>query len=124
MKKIVFVLIMIIFNTQFTFSQMYNYKKVYIDGQLMKIKGSVSISDTLIIINTNGTISNLNVKKEMDIQGSKTYKLIVQEKSDIEMRLRFSPSDKDDEQIFICDTKDNFNQKTSSITYFLKKVDE
>ena len=124
MKKIVFVLVMILFNTQFTFSQMFSFKKVSFDGQFLKIKGSISISDSIIIINTNGTISNLNVKMEMDIQGNKTYRLIVPEKSDMEMRLRFSPSDKDDEKILVCETKDNFNQKTSSIVYFLKKVDE
>lgn len=104
---------------------MYSFKKIYTDGQLLKIKGSVSISDSIIIINTNGTISNLNVKKEMDnLQGTKTYKLIVPEKSDMEMRLTFTPSDKEDEQILLCEFKDNFNQKNSSITYFLKKIDE
>ena len=125
MKKIIFILVLVNFFTKFSFSQTYSFKKIYSDGQLVKIKGSVSISDTLIIINTNGTISNLSVKKEMDnMQGTSTYRLIVPEKSETEMRITFAPSGKDEEQILNLEMKDTFNQKISNISYFLKKEEE
>jgi hypothetical protein len=124
MKRLIAIFFLLGCLSNKTYSQKYSFKKIVFSGQSAKVSGSVEINDSLFIINTEGTISNLKVKKILDEQTSKQFKLIVPEGSNTEMRLTLNSTSKLNEFLLLTETTDHFTNSMTSITYFLNTVDD
>ncbi|HNP33213.1 MAG TPA: hypothetical protein PKN96_07960 [Flavobacterium sp.] len=102
------------------FSQNFKFDKVLASGKIIKLKGKVSISDSLIVMDINGNVSNLKVKMTLDSPKAKQYYLVVPENSDSELRISLNENELDRKWFLITDTKDRFKGTVTTVTYFLK----
>ena len=119
MKKIILVAIMLF--SLFGYSQKYEFKKCIIDGNVIKMNGTVNFGDKKIETDTNGQFASYNVEIITDTNDYKEYDVIGLDKLKFEIRIKFSKSvlDKKYDYIITFEVKDIFNNKITSIAYFL-----
>jgi hypothetical protein len=109
-----------------TYSQEFKYTKIHSQGYDLKIKGKITVSDTLVTIYTDNTPSNFKVIKKTDTGASKSFKVLGLAE-DAEMRIILNnvlKPTKKNPKVLLLETRDNFSNTYSSIIYYLKLADE
>jgi len=89
-------------------------------GSFLKISGKVSVSDSIIVINTAGQISEYYVEKTVDHPGFKQYRALQLPSPDQEIRITLniqSPISKKETASLNFDIKDNFRNTVTTMTY-------
>ena len=120
MKKIICCLYVLI--TMNCFTQNFTYKKVFATGNTLKMKGKINITDCLITIYTNNIPARFKVKKTMNLENSKQFK-VIELGSDIEIRISFnnpvSPTKLNPKSLLL-ETKDSFSGNYTQLLYYLE----
>jgi len=122
MKQVILTLILLL-SLNFIWAQKFTYKRVItttaIGSDVLKIKGDINLTDSIITITTNGVDAPLRVNKTQDFTVSKTYILIQPENSDYETRFTFtqSPFSKKEDASLIIETRDNFTNTLTTLIY-------
>jgi len=126
MKRFILVLIASIFCSQLLIAQNYEFNRASMMGagsnSTVKFNGEVFISDSIISINSSGTISKFSVDKLMDVQGVKQFKAVMPNNSDYDIRFTFQKSDflkKKETHTLYYEAKDNFSGTITNILYYL-----
>ena len=114
MKKFFMVAITLI-ATSLAYSQNYDIKKVYFQGRILKLRGSVTVSDTLISMIQDGKKADIIVYKIAPNQ----YKGKMSEDNEI----RFTLVNYKDSILLTMDTVDKFLGKNDSCTYWLTIIE-
>ena len=102
--------------------QQYNFNRVLSQGYSLKFKGYVIVSDTLITIKQDTTISKFKVNIISDINNSKSWKYINENNSDFKMRFSFNCIKntlfkKNEECTFIMEVRDDFTGSLNTVIY-------
>ena len=110
----------------YAYSQNFTYNKIAASGHILKMKGKITVTDTLVAIYTNGIPANFTVKKEFDANNIKKFKAI-NVGSDTEIRITLNnvvnPTKKNTKMLLL-ETKDPFSNTYGAIAYYLKLTDE
>lgn len=127
-KSIYYIFLALWLNTQVS-AQTYTYNRCSFDGSILKSKGEIFISDSLISIfqESMGGIkeskSNYPVIPKLITQNFKQLNLKTDGKeSDYEVRFTFQEyleNKKNEKFVLVLETKDKFKSITSTIVYFL-----
>lgn len=125
MKKLLLVLMVLVSLT--SYSQSFTYKKSLFSGTglpatFLKTKGSLIITDSTITITQDGIETKIVISPVLDNNGVKQYRSTVN--TDIDVRYTLTPnleSSKDNEFIFIMESKDKFTNTNSRVMYYLTK---
>lgn len=123
MKNLLRIIILLLICSQSAVSQKFNFKRAYYEegNSVVKVKGFVVVSDTLITINTNGTKSALPVALIGDAPGFKEYKVSLPKNSSYEIKITLSESNlsKKETHALIYETRDNFSGIFTKLMYYL-----
>ena len=121
MKKIttlLFTLIMAI-----SYSQNFTYDKISSMGQTIKLKGKITVTDSLITIYSNGVPTSFKVKKVTDTQAHKMYEAL-EMGNGTEMRVSLNrpiEPDKYNPNALVLETKRAFSETYDMILYYIKE---
>jgi hypothetical protein len=115
MKRSIIVLGLLLFGIT-TYSQNFSYKKIVSNGFVLKTKGKIIISDTLINMTTKQDSSVFKVKKTLENRLIKQYRGKTVN-SDNEIRITLNLKNNH----FLLEIKDNFSNTNSSVLIFLKE---
>lgn len=125
MKKTI-LLIVLSFVMTFSFGQTYKFDRVFMSPNFLKMSGSVSISDTTLILNQNGIVSNIPVKilNKLTINDNNTSQYISSNnQSDIRFTFSNNPTpNKNEKYIMVMEVKDKFTNMITNIMYYLKDI--
>ena len=122
MKKTTLTTLLLLIST-ILFAQEYSYKRIITSGPLgsgiLKIKGTVTVNDSIITIVTNKIPAQLKVFKKFENENLKTYEMEQPEGSDFETRfsLILTPFSKKEDASLILEMKDNFRNELTTTTY-------
>ena len=105
------------------FSQTYSYNKVLAQGQKVKMKGKITLSDTLVSIYTNNVPANFKVKKALDTNQVKQFKVVgIGDDNKIRITFNNNPDVKKKElKTLLLETRDDFSGNFTTVLYYLKK---
>lgn len=118
MKKIT---VLLLFISGVTFSQKFSYNKIFSEGYNLKLKGIITVNDSVLSFQENNVISHLKVIKTVDAGSVKQFKSETGNE-DTEMRITFNNpkiSTKEMPKMLIIETKDNFTNTNTSLIYYL-----
>ena len=127
MKKIVFVLSMM-FLTFASYSQEFTFKRVFtqmpgVGSNLLKLQGSISVSDSLFIVKINGTEQKIDVVKIVSAVNTQQFKSKLNEDIDIRISLVPNPAPtKNEDYLITLETLDKFTNSNTSTMYYLTLV--
>lgn len=106
------------FNT--IFSQEFTYKKVFSSDVLIRIKGSVMVTDSLItIITENAPTAPIKVVKKLDTGGFKQFRSGESENIRITLN-NLLKSNKKEPVTLLMELKDDFTGTISTVIYYLE----
>jgi len=115
------VISLIILSVNYSFSQDYTFRRMIMTGSpFLKISGKVSVSDSIIVINTDGQVIKYYVEKTVDLIGFKQFKGLEPQSPDHEIRFtlnNLSPISKKETASLIHEIKDNFRNTVTTLTY-------
>ena len=120
-KRIKFSIIALLFSL-FSFGQKFDISKVFINGQTIKMKGNVEISDSKINIIQNDVKSEMTVTVVSKLAEYKEFIVENLSSEQYQIRFKFNIGLKTDEWTLAMETKDNFNGSIQSCVYYLKKI--
>lgn len=105
-------------------SKKFNIHKVFMNGSTFKIKGSIEISDSKIIITQNGVVSEMPTKT---ITQTDNYKEFIFESGGegmgVQYIFRFKLKlNENGEHSLVMEMKDNFTNSIQSTVYYLREV--
>ncbi|MDO7171952.1 hypothetical protein [Mariniflexile sp. AS56] len=105
-------------------SQSFTYNKVSASGQNIKLKGVITVCDTLISIHTNGNPANFKVKKTLEAGDTKQFKALeTGDNAQIRITLN-NPANptKLAPKSLLLETKDEFSGTYTVLMYYLEDV--
>ena len=110
------ILLLFLFVSLMGFSQTYSYKKVLTAGQLVKLSGSITLSDSTVIISTKGQPDSiLKGIKTTDMPMYKQYKLKIGEGYEGRVSVNLSKG----VEVLLVEIKDLFSNSITTVNYFL-----
>ncbi|RSC96020.1 hypothetical protein [Tenacibaculum singaporense] len=118
MKKLLFAFVLI---STTCFSQEFTYKKVISQGHTLKMKGKISVSDSIISIYTNDMPAIFKVEKTLEANFVKQYKAL-QVSADTEIRITLSNPEKPSKlnpRSLLMETKNSFSNDIVTLLYLL-----
>jgi hypothetical protein len=124
MKKIVFTLL-IAFVTLTSYSQEFTFKRAFsqipgVGSQFLKLQGSFSVSDTLVILKSNGITQSFNVITTSKGTNAQQFKIKVVETFDIRISLIPNPTPtKNEDYLITIETLDKFTNSNTTTMYYL-----
>lgn len=98
------------------YGQNFAYNEVITQGQSIKMKGKVTVSDTLINIYTNNVPAGFNVNKILDVNQTQTFEVVNPGTAKIRITVTNTATNK----TLLLETKDEFSGVSSSLVYLLK----
>ncbi|MBN8567280.1 MAG: hypothetical protein J0M25_11175 [Flavobacteriales bacterium] len=120
MKKLFFLIFALLISI-ISIGQEYKISKVFINGQNIKMKGTVEITDSKIIIVQNEIKSEMSIKIVSQLEEYKEFIVVNQGADQYEIKFKFNKNPlKSEEWTLHMETKDNSNGIIQNCTYFLK----
>ncbi len=113
---IVFVLICTV-----CFSQEFTYKKIQSQGHTLKMKGKITVNDSIVTIYTNNMPASFSVKKTLEANFIKQYKVIGAGEG-TEIRITLNNPEKPTKltpKTLLMETKSSFSTTISNLLYYL-----
>lgn len=115
-----FIICLVSFFTVFAKAQSFDYKKIHLQGQSIKLKGRVLVTDTLVTIIANKTPSVFHVTKTVDAPGVKQFKVIGTGDYNIRMTLNNpEPATNTNPKTFVLEMRDAFSGSYTTTIYYL-----
>lgn len=106
-------------------SQEFSFKRIVANGTALRMKGFVSVSDTLIRIKTGSTETNMSVSLVLKNELINRYKLKIDDvnfSNDVRISFTKEIKKKKTSYFLILETKDDFSGSYSVINYFLEPI--
>ena len=130
MRRISTVVLVVVLSVSYLSAQEYTFKRIILSlpidagvvpaGSFFKISGKVSVSDSVIVINTAGQVSEYYVENTADRLGFKQFRVLEPLDPDKEIRFTLnnqSSISKKETASLNYEIKDNFRNTVTIITY-------